>query len=181
MYAVIKVGGKQERVTPGDLIEVEFMKVDPGSSVEFEPILVVDDDGRAHHGKELSKAKVTAKLLGDKRGDKVRVFKYRPKSGYRRTQGHRQLMTLLEIEEVALSPQQKATAPERVEEPAAEEPAGKPPAKEASAAAKAPARKRAAKKPPAKKPAPGKPVARKAVAKKPTATRKKPTARKKST
>src|SRR5918994_578100 len=89
MYAVIKVGGKQERVAPGDVIEVEFMKVDPGSSVEFEPVLIVDDDGKAHHGKGLSKARVTAKLLGDKKGDKVRVFKYRPKSGYRRTQGHR--------------------------------------------------------------------------------------------
>jgi large subunit ribosomal protein L21 len=164
MYAVIKVGGKQERVAPGDVIEVELMKVDPGSSVEFEPILVVDDDGKAHHGKGLAKAKVTAKLLGDRKGDKVRVFKYRPKSGYRRTQGHRQLLTLLEVEEVALSPQQKATAPERAEEPAAEEPATRPAAK------KAPARKPAAKKPAARK---------KTTAKKTTA--KKTTARKRST
>jgi large subunit ribosomal protein L21 len=170
MYAVIKVGGKQERVGPGDVIEVEFMKVDPGSSVEFEPILVVDDDGKAHHGKGLAKAKVTAKLLGDKKGDKVRVFKYRPKSGYRRTQGHRQLLTLLEVEEVALSPQQKATAPERAEEPAAEEPATRPPAKKAPAAKQAPARK-----PPAKKPA----ARKKTTAKKTTA--KKTTARKRST
>jgi large subunit ribosomal protein L21 len=164
MYAVIKVGGKQERVAAGDVIEVEFMKVDPGSSVEFEPILVVDDDGKPHHGKDLAKAKVTAKLLGDKKGDKLRVFKYRPKSGYRRTQGHRQLLTLLEVEEVALSPQQKATAPERAEEPAAEEPATRPAAK------KAPARKPAAKKPAARK---------KTTAKKTTAN--KTTARKRST
>jgi large subunit ribosomal protein L21 len=166
MYAVIKVGGKQERVTPGDVIEVEFMKVDPGSSVEFEPILVVDDDGKAHHGKALSKAKVTAKLLGDKRGDKVRVFKYRPKSGYRRTQGHRQLMTLLEVEEVALSPQVKATAPEEEET-------------EAPAAKKAPAMKAAAKKPAAKKTAARKPAAKKTAAKKSTA--KRTSTRKKST
>ncbi|MGH2674766.1 MAG: 50S ribosomal protein L21 [Actinomycetota bacterium] len=169
MYAVIKVGGKQERVAPGDVIEVELMKVDPGSSVEFEPILVVDDDGKAHHGKDLSKARVTAKLLGDKKGDKVRVFKYRPKSGYRRTQGHRQLMTLLEVEEVALSPQRKATAPERAEEPA-EEPA--------------PGRKPSAKKPAARKPAARKPAARKAAAKKPAAkktTAKRTSSRKKST
>jgi len=163
MYAVIKVGGKQERVVPGDVIEVEFMRVDPGSSVEFEPILVVDDDGRAHHGKALSKAKVTAKLLGDKKGDKVRVFKYRPKSGYRRTMGHRQLMTLLEVEEVALSPQKKAAAPERVEEPA-----------------EAPARKPAARKPPARKPAARKPPAKKTSARKKT-TGKKTSARKKTT
>ena len=171
MYAVIKVGGKQERVSPGDVIEVELMKVDPGSSVEFEPVLIVDDDGKAHHGKGLSKARVTAKLLGDKKGDKVRVFKYRPKSGYRRTQGHRQLMTLLEVEEVRLSPQVKATAPE--EEP-----------EEAAPAKKAPARKTAAKKPAAKKPAATKTAAKKTAAKKTaakkttakrTATRKKPT------
>lgn len=166
MYAVIKVGGKQERVTPGDVIEVEFMKVDPGSSVEFEPILVVDDDGRAHHGKSLSKAKVTAKLLGDKKGDKVRVFKYRPKSGYRRTQGHRQLMTLLEVEEVALSPQVKATAPEEEEA-------------EAPAATKTPAKKAAPKKPPARKTATRKSAAKKTAAKKTTA--KRTSSRKKST
>jgi large subunit ribosomal protein L21 len=167
MYAVIKVGGKQERVGPGDVIEVEFMKVDPGSSVEFEPILVVDDDGKAHHGKGLAKAKVTAKLLGDKKGDKVRVFKYRPKSGYRRSQGHRQLLTLLEVEEVALSPQQKATAPERVEEPA-EAPAKKAPAK------RAPTRKPAAKKTAAKKPTAKKTPARKSSARK-TSSRKRST------
>jgi large subunit ribosomal protein L21 len=166
MYAVIKVGGKQERVTPGDVIEVEFMKVDPGSSVEFEPILVVDDDGKAHHGKSLGKAKVTAKLLGDKKGDKVRVFKYRPKSGYRRTQGHRQLMTLLEVEEVALSPQVKATAPEEEEA-------------EALAAKKTPAKKAAAKKPAARKTAARKSAAKKTAAKKTTA--KRPSSRKKST
>lgn len=166
MYAVIKVGGKQERVTPGDVIEVEFMKVDPGSSVEFEPILVVDDDGRAHHGKSLSRAKVTAKLLGDKKGDKVRVFKYRPKSGYRRTQGHRQLMTLLEVEEVALSPQVKATAPEEEEA-------------EAPAATKTPAKKAAAKKSPARKTATRKSAAKKTAAKKTTA--KRTSSRKKST
>jgi large subunit ribosomal protein L21 len=169
MYAVIKVGGKQERVAAGDVIEVEFMKVDPGSSVEFEPILVVDDEGKPHHGKGLAKAKVTAKLLGDKKGDKLRVFKYRPKSGYRRTQGHRQLLTLLEVEEVALTPQRKATAPERAEDPAAEEPAT-PAAGKAPAAKKAPARKPAAKKPAARK---------KTTAKKTTA--KKSTSRKRST
>ena len=139
MYAVIKVGGKQERVAPGDIIEVEFMKVDPGSSVEFEPILIVDDDGKAHHGKGLSKARVTATLLGDKKGDKVRVFKYRPKSGYRRTQGHRQLMTLLEVDEVRLSPQVKATAPEEKEE--AVPGAKKAPAKKPAAAKKTTAKR----------------------------------------
>jgi large subunit ribosomal protein L21 len=153
MYAVIKVGGKQERVKPGDVIEVEFMHVDPGSSVEFQPLVVVDDDGKAHYGRDLSKARVAAKLMGDKKGDKVKVFKYRPKSGYRRTRGHRQLMTLLEIEEVGLDQDRVARREEPTEEPAEQKPAAK----------KRPARKEPAKKPAsAKKPAaPKKPVSAK--------------------
>jgi large subunit ribosomal protein L21 len=168
MYAVIKVGGKQERVRPGDVIEVEFMKVDPGSSVEFEPIVVFDDDGKAHVGKDLSRAKVVARLLGDKKGEKVKVFKYRSKSGYRRTQGHRQMLTLLEVEEVGLSPGKKATmedAAEAKEKTAASKPAAKAPAKRATA--KKPAakttttRKTTTKKPPAKKTTSKKTTARK--------------------
>jgi large subunit ribosomal protein L21 len=160
MYAVIKVGGKQERVTPGDLLEVEYMKVDPGSSVEFDPILVVDDEGKAHVGKELSRAKVVARLLGDKKGDKVRVFKYRPKSGYRRSQGHRQLMTLLEVEEVGLSAQKKAV----------KEDGEKAPAKK-TAAKKPAARKASAKKPAAKKTTTKRTTAKKTTAKKTTRKR----------
>jgi large subunit ribosomal protein L21 len=163
MYAVVRVGGKQERVEPGDVIEVEFMKADPGDTVQLDPIVVFDDDGKAHVGKDLSKATVKAKLLGDKKGDKVRVFKYRSKTGYRRQAGHRQLFTLLEIEEVALSPRQKATAAEaKKAEPAAE--------KEAAAPKKA-----AAKKSPAKKAAVKKTTARKKPTTRKTTSRKKPT------
>ena len=152
MYAVIRVGGKQERVHPGDVIEVEFMKIDPGSEVRFDPILVVDDDGKAHAGKSLSTARVVATLLGDKKGDKVRVFKYRNKTGYRKRQGHRQLLTLLEIQEVGLSDDQVARKPQ----PAAaskEDGDGeaKPAAKKTSAKKKTAAKKTAAKKSPAKK------------------------------
>ncbi|HEX2030038.1 MAG TPA: 50S ribosomal protein L21 [Actinomycetota bacterium] len=155
---MIRVGGKQERVKAGDVIEVEFMHVDPGSAVEFQPVVVMDDEGRAHHGKDLQRAKVVAKLLGDKKGDKVKVFKYRPKSGYRRTQGHRQMLTLLEIEEVALDAERVARKPEPAAE-AAEEAAAKKPA----------AKKPTAKKPTAKKPAAKKPAAKKPAAKKPAA------------
>ena len=165
MYAVIRVGGKQERVKPGDVIEVEFMKVDPGSEVEFQPLLVVDDQGKAHAGKELGKAAVKATLLGDKKGDKVWVFKYKNKSGYRKQMGHRQMLTLLEIQEVGLSPDAMVKKPDKPEPaPAAKAPAKKAPAK------KAPAKKTAAKKAPAAK----KTAAKKTSAKKP-ASRKKAT------
>jgi large subunit ribosomal protein L21 len=165
VYAVIKVGGRQERVQAGDVIEVDYMKADPGSSVEFRPLLVVDDDGKAHHHKALSKAKVVARLVGDQKGDKIRVFKYRPKSGYARTQGHRQMQTLLEIEEVRLSADQKATKAEEAAEPAAKAPAAK------KTTTKKPAAKTTAKKTTAKKTTAKKTTAKKSGAKKSTAKR----------
>jgi large subunit ribosomal protein L21 len=126
MYAVIKTGGKQHKVKAGDVIEVEKI-VHEGETVTFQPLLVVDDDGGTHVGAEAAKATVTAKPLGEKKGDKVRIFKYRPKSGYAQRGGHRQLLTLLEIESVALgskkkAPAKKAAAPAEPEEvPAATE------------------------------------------------------------
>ncbi len=102
MYAVIKTGGKQQKVKAGDVIEVEKI-VHEGETLTFHPILVVDDDGTAHVGQEAAKASVTAKPLGETKGDKVKIFKYRPKSGYARKAGHRQMLTLLEIQEVSLS------------------------------------------------------------------------------
>jgi large subunit ribosomal protein L21 len=109
MYAVIKTGGKQHKVKPGDIIEVEHLQAD-GDTVTFHPVLVVDDDGTTHFGKEAERATVTAKLVGEQKGDKVQVFKYKNKSGYARRQGHRQLMTLLEISDVKLGPARKSAA-----------------------------------------------------------------------
>jgi large subunit ribosomal protein L21 len=109
MYAVIKTGGKQHKVKTGDVIEVEKL-VHDGASITFQPILVVDDDGKTHVGQELAKATVTAKPLGEQKGEKVKVFKYRPKSGYKKKSGHRQLLTLLEIEGVELGAAPKKTA-----------------------------------------------------------------------
>jgi len=99
MYAVIKTGGKQQKVKAGDVIEVEKI-VHDGETLTFHPILVVDDDGKTHVGAEAAKAVVTAKPLGEKKGEKVKMFKYRPKSGYAKRGGHRQLLTMLEIEDV---------------------------------------------------------------------------------
>jgi large subunit ribosomal protein L21 len=109
MYAVIKTGGKQHKVKPGDIIEVEHLQAD-GDTVTFHPVLVVDDDGTTHFGKEAQRATVTAKLVGEQKGDKVQVFKYKNKSGYSRRQGHRQLMTLLEISDVKLGAARRSAA-----------------------------------------------------------------------
>jgi large subunit ribosomal protein L21 len=123
MYAVIKTGGKQQKVKAGDVIEVEKI-VHEGETVTFHPILVVDDDGKTHVGAEAAKATVTAKPLGEKKGDKVKIFKYRPKSGYAKRGGHRQLLTMLEIEDVKLGTTTKRAAkpkPEPETEPEAED------------------------------------------------------------
>jgi large subunit ribosomal protein L21 len=115
MYAVIKTGGKQHKVKPGDVIEVEYLHGDD-ETVTFHPLLVVDDEGHTHYGKDAEKAVVTAKLLGEQKGEKVRVFKYKNKSGYARRAGHRQLMTLIEISDVTLGAAAKA-APKRTAKP----------------------------------------------------------------
>jgi large subunit ribosomal protein L21 len=139
MYAVIKTGGKQHKVQAGDVIEVARI-VHEGETITFQPLLVVDDDGATHAGPGASKAVVTATPLGEKKGDKVRIFKYRPKSGYARRQGHRQVLTMLEITGVSLD------GKPLTDEPAAPEAPKKPAAKKTTAAKKATDKKPTAKK-----------------------------------
>jgi large subunit ribosomal protein L21 len=122
MYAVIKTGGKQHKVKPGDIIEVEFLHAEDDDTVTFQPILVVDDEGKTHYGKEAQGAVVKAKLLGEQKGDKVHVFKYKSKSGYARRQGHRQMMTLLEISDVSLGGGAKRPPRKKAEAEAAPQP-----------------------------------------------------------
>src|SRR2546427_5768641 len=131
MYAVIKAGGKQQRVKPGDVIEVELMHGQHGEAVTFTPILVVDDDGKAHVGKDLGKATVKAKLVGEQKGDKVKILKYRPKTGYKKTQGHRQMYTLVEIQDVVLGRRAAAKKAEEAESRPAPEQEVEVPASEA--------------------------------------------------
>ena len=103
MYAIIRAGGKQYKVAKGDVIQVERMT---GSSddVDFVPLLIVDDKGKTRIAKsELSKARVTAKVVGDSKGEKVDIFKYRSKSRYRRHIGHRQHYTQIQISDIKLT------------------------------------------------------------------------------
>ena len=119
MYAVIKTGGKQHKVKAGDVIEVEKI-VHDGTTITFQPILVVDDDGKTHVGQEAAKATVAATPLGEQKGEKIKVVKYRPKTGYARKTGHRQMYTLLEIGEIKLAAKRAPAkkAPAKDEEPA---------------------------------------------------------------
>ena len=97
MYAVIRAGGKQYKVAEGDVIEIERIG-GTDSNLEFTPLLVVDDDGSAHAAKDdLAKAKVTAQVVGETKGPKVHIFRYRNKTRYRRRSGHRQRYSSVEI------------------------------------------------------------------------------------
>ena len=98
MYAVIESGGKQYRVSPGDIIQVEKLDVTEGQSVDLNQVHMVSDDQGVRVGNPiLSEATVTAKVKSHGRGEKIRVFKMRRRKHYRKTTGHRQYYTELEI------------------------------------------------------------------------------------
>ena len=109
MYAVIRTGGKQYKVKVGDLIDVEKLGGDDGASLELEPLLVVDDDGNVTSAAaDLAKAKVTASVVDQRRGRKIRVFTYKNKTRQRRTLGHRQSLTRLKVETIDLGTRRRA-------------------------------------------------------------------------
>lgn len=97
MYAVIRTGGKQERVSEGQLVRVERLGVAEGEDVELTPVLVVDDDRVLSTPDELGGAVVTARVLGEESGPKIRGFVYKPKSNNRRRYGHRQHYNTIRI------------------------------------------------------------------------------------
>lgn len=142
MYAIIRAGGHQEKVTPGEKITVDRMKEEVGDTVTWVPLVVSKADGTLVSDKKAlgeQNASVVGKIVDHIKGDKIDVFMYRNKTNYRRHTGHRQPLTLVEISEIRFG-DEVATAPEKTEAPA------KP-----AAAAKKPA---AAKKSTAKKTAP---------------------------
>ena len=100
MYAVVKTGGKQYRVQEGQYLLVEKLTADEGSSIELETILFAGDES-VFDAEGLKKVKVSATILGHEKGEKLRVFKFKPKRGYKRTNGHRQKLTRIQITEIS--------------------------------------------------------------------------------
>lgn len=99
MYAIIETGGKQLKVSKGDVVDVELL--DAKRSVTFDKVLLFADDGNVEIGTPYVKgAKVSAKVLGNNKDDKVTSFKFKNKTNYHRTIGHRQNYTRVEIQEV---------------------------------------------------------------------------------
>jgi len=104
MYAVIETGGKQYRVEKGSLIRVERLDAGEGEKVVFEHVVLASNDGKVMAGSEAEKVKVEGTVVRQGKGRKVIVFKYKPKKGYHRKQGHRQLFTEIRVDKISGGP-----------------------------------------------------------------------------
>jgi large subunit ribosomal protein L21 len=152
MYAVIKTGGKQYRVSPGDVIVVEKLLGDAGAKVKLDQVLLVGEDGKDPEvgAPLISSAAVNCEVMEQSRADKIIVFKKKRRQGYKRKKGHRQEQTVLRVLDIngkgaVKAPAKKSAAP-KDDAPKAEakETAPKEAKTEAPAKAKAPAKKKAA-------------------------------------
>ena len=134
MYAIVKTGGKQYRVEEGQSLLVERLPEDEGATVSLEPVMYRSDDVVFDEA-GLGKVKVQAKILEHLRGEKIRVFKFKPKRGYKRTQGHRRELTRIEVTDISMGGAARKS-PAATKEPAAKKPAAKKPAARKPAAGK---------------------------------------------
>lgn len=101
MFAIIETGGKQYLVKPGDRLLVERLKKKEGEEVVFDKVLLVKTENKVEIGRPfLENVKVKAKILGEKKGEKIVVLKYKPRRRYRVKRGHRQIFTEVEIQEI---------------------------------------------------------------------------------
>lgn len=102
MYAIIKTGGKQYKVSEGDLVRVEKLPYEVGETVEFDEVLLVANDSDVKVGAPtVANAKVSATVEDQNKDKKIIVYKYKPKKMYRKKQGHRQPYTLVKIDSIS--------------------------------------------------------------------------------
>lgn len=135
VYAVIHTGGKQYRVSPGDVVQVEKLAAQPGEKIELDRVYLLAHDGRISTGTPVLKStRVVAQVLGQDRGEKIIIFKHRRRKGYRNTTGHRQSFTELKIIEIIHegASYRKEEKPQQSQKPAAA--ATPPPVKKSDAA-----------------------------------------------
>jgi large subunit ribosomal protein L21 len=165
MYAIVEIAGQQFKVEQGKKIFVHRLEAEEGKQLEFDQVLLIEDEGKITIGEPTIKdAIVEGKVLDHMRGDKVIVFKKKRKKGYRIKNGHRQNFTQVEIISINGKSLPKKAAPKKEEAKAVEVAVDEVPLKAKKTAAKkpvaekeeAPAKKVSAKKPAAKKPAKGK-------------------------
>jgi large subunit ribosomal protein L21 len=114
-YAVIRTGGKQYRVQEGTTFLVERLTAEEGASVDLEPLLYSGGEDRLFGKDDLGKVKVSATVVGHERGPKLRVFKFKPKRGYKRRTGHRQELTRLQVTGISFGAKKAAAARKKKE------------------------------------------------------------------
>ena len=100
MYAVLATGGKQHRVNVGDTIRVESLPGEVGAKVEFDEVVALVDDGAVKAGSSVESARIKATITEHGRSDKIIVFKFKRKKQYKKTIGHRQNYTAIQIDEI---------------------------------------------------------------------------------
>ncbi len=103
MYAVIRTGGKQYRVAPNEVIRIEKLEAEPGTTVEFDEVLLVGGEETRIGRPLVEGAKVTATVLDQIKGPKIVVFKKKRRKNYRRKRGHRQRLTLLRVQDILVA------------------------------------------------------------------------------
>jgi len=97
MYAIVKTGGKQYRVAEGDMIEVEKLDGAPGDSVSLAAVLLVDGERLVTDARQLADVAVTGEVVAHTKGPKIRIHKFKNKTGYHKRQGHRQPLTQVKV------------------------------------------------------------------------------------
>ena len=102
VYAVVRAGGRQEKVEVGTIVVLDRIAADKDGNVELVPVLFVDGDKITHGVKDLAKVKVVAEVLNDLRGPKIVIQKFKNKTGYKKRQGHRQEQTRIKITSISL-------------------------------------------------------------------------------
>ena len=171
MYAIVEIAGQQFKVEEGKKIFVHRLEVEEGQEIEFDKVLLIEDEGKITIGEPTIKdAVVGGKVLDHVRGDKVIVFKMKRKKGYRVKNGHRQNFTQVEIIHINGKSSPKKVVPKKAEVKVADETIAEGPVKGKKTAAKKPAAKKAeapVKKASEKKVAEKNPAAKKPAAKKP--------------
>ena len=142
MYAIVKTGGKQYTVKPGDVLDVEKIEGEAGDRVDLQVLLLNDGNKVVADAAEAAKVKVTAEIIDQHKGKKQLVFKFKKRKGYKRTKGHRQQLTKIAIVDVngVTAEAPKPQAPKVEQAPKAEPKAAEPKAEEPADQAEAPAK-----------------------------------------
>ena len=100
VYAIVKAGGHQDKVAVGDVVIIDMVEAEVGETLELEPVMIVDGETALVGSDKLKGKTVKVEVIGDAKGPKIRIIKYKNKTGYRKRLGHRQPLTVVEIKEI---------------------------------------------------------------------------------